>query len=74
MTQKQKPVIIVGGGHTIALVYQRGMSGEVSHNSSGGGSTLGMLSGEPMPVIEALARSNDKYRPLLDALELGTSE
>jgi 3-phosphoglycerate kinase len=50
------------------------MSGEVSHNSTGGGSTLGMLSGEPMPVIEALARSNDKYRPLLGALELGTSE
>jgi len=67
-------VTIVGGGHTSALVNQRGMSGEVSHNSTGGGSTLGMLSGEPMPVIEALARSNDKYRPLLGALELGTSE
>ena len=34
------------------------------------GSVLGMLSGEPMPVIDALARSNDKYRPLLGALEL----
>ena len=63
-------VTIVGGGHTSALVNQRGLSREISHNSTGGGSVLGMLSGEPMPVIDALARSNDKYRPLLGALEL----
>jgi 3-phosphoglycerate kinase len=50
------------------------MAGEVSHNSTGGGSALGMLSGDPMPVIDALARSNDKFRPLLGALGLEPAE
>jgi phosphoglycerate kinase len=67
-------VSIVGGGHTSALVNQRGMAGEVSHNSTGGGSALGMLSGDSMPVIDALARSNDKFRPLLGALGLEPAE
>ena len=67
-------VTIVGGGHTSALVNQRGMAGEVSHNSTGGGSALGMLSGDSMPVIDALARSNDKFRPLLGALGMEAAE
>ena len=67
-------VTIVGGGHTSALVNQRGMAGDVSHNSTGGGSALGMLSGDSMPVIDALARSNDKFRPLLGALGLEPAE
>ena len=67
-------VTIVGGGHTSALVNQRGMVGEVSHNSTGGGSALGMLSGDSMPVIDALSHSNDKFRPLLGALGLKPAE
>ena len=67
-------VTIVGGGHTSALVNQRGMAGEFSHNSTGGGSALGMLSGDPMPVIESLSKSNDKFRPLLEALGLDEEE
>ncbi len=67
-------VTIVGGGHTSALVNQRGLAGEFSHNSTGGGSALGMLSGDPMPVIESLSKSNDKFRPLLQALGLDEEE
>ena len=67
-------VTIVGGGHTSALVNQRGMAGEFSHNSTGGGSALGMLSGDPMPVIDSLSKSNDKFRPLLEALGLDEEE
>ena len=67
-------VTIVGGGHTSALVNQRGMAGEFSHNSTGGGSALGMLSGDSMPVIESLSKSNDKFRPLLGALGLDEEE
>ena len=48
---------IVGGGHTSALVSSRGVSDKISHNSTGGGACLTMLSGARMPVIEALMRS-----------------
>lgn len=48
---------IVGGGHTSALVSSRGVGDKISHNSTGGGACLTMLSGARMPVIEALMRS-----------------
>ena len=48
---------IVGGGHTSALVSSRGVTDKISHNSTGGGACLTMLSGARMPVIEALMRS-----------------
>ena len=48
---------ILGGGHTSALVSSRGVSDKISHNSTGGGACLTMLSGARMPVIEALMRS-----------------
>ena len=50
---------IIGGGHTSALVNSRGVANLVSHNSTGGGSTMSFLSGEPMPVIASL---KDSYR------------
>ena len=48
---------ILGGGHTSALVSSRGVRDKISHNSTGGGACLTMLSGARMPVIEALMRS-----------------
>ena len=48
---------ILGAGHTSALVSSRGVSDKISHNSTGGGACLIMLSGARMPVIEALMRS-----------------
>ena len=61
-------VTIVGGGHTSALFNQRGKADQVSHNSTGGGSVLTMLSGGVMPVFESLEASNNKFRPLLRSL------
>ena len=52
---------IIGGGHTSALVNSRGVSSLVSHNSTGGGSTMSFLSGEPMPVIASLKESFLKF-------------
>ena len=57
---------IIGGGHTGALVEARGASRLVTHNSSGGGATLTMLSGGRMPVIEALVRSSETSESILE--------
>ncbi|MED5306664.1 MAG: phosphoglycerate kinase [Candidatus Thermoplasmatota archaeon] len=56
---------IIGGGHTSALVQARGASEQVTHNSSGGGATLTMLSGGRMPVIEALKHSSEISESML---------
>ena len=61
-------VTIVGGGHTSALFNQWGKADQVSHNSTGGGSVLTMLSGGVMPVFESLEASDNKFRPLLRSL------
>ena len=58
-------ITIIGGGHTSALVEARGASNLVTHNSSGGGATLTMLSGGRMPVIEALERSFETSESIL---------
>lgn len=61
---------IIGGGHTSALVNSRGVSSQVTHNSTGGGSTMSFLSGEPMPVIESLKESSLLYDGKLGDLGL----
>ncbi len=48
---------IIGGGHTSALVEARGVVEKVTHNSTGGGATLTMLSDGEMPVIRSLIES-----------------
>ncbi len=45
---------IVGGGDTAAAAEQFKIANRVKHVSTGGGASLAMLSGEPMPGIEAL--------------------
>ena len=61
MCTETEAMTIIGGGHTSALVNSRGASSLVSHNSTGGGSTMSFLSGEPMPVIASLKESYAKY-------------
>jgi len=70
MCTESSAVTIVGGGHTSSLVSNRGVADSVTHNSTGGGACLTMLSGGLMPVIESLNKSNDKFRSLLPSLEL----
>ena len=67
-------VTIVGGGHTSALFNQRGKGADVHHNSTGGGAVLCMLSGDRMPVFDALESSKEKFAPLLSALGLDPRE
>lgn len=57
MCSEADGITIIGGGHTSALVNQRGASKFMTHTSTGGGSTMSFLSGERMPVIEALKKS-----------------
>lgn len=70
MCTESSAVTIVGGGHTSALVSNRGVVDLVTHNSTGGGACLTMLSGGFMPVIDSLVRSNKKFINILSSLEL----
>jgi len=70
MCTESSAVTIVGGGHTSALVSNRGVVDLVTHNSTGGGACLTMLSGGFMPVLDSLARSNNKFINILSSLEL----
>ena len=61
MCVETNAMTIIGGGHTSALVNSRGASPHVTHNSTGGGSTMSFLSGEPMPVIASLKDSSSHH-------------
>ena len=45
---------VVGGGETAAVVQRAGVSDQISHISTGGGASLAMLEGRPLPGVEAL--------------------
>ncbi len=47
-------ISIVGGGDTVAAVAAAGLSGSMSHVSTGGGASLDLLSGTVLPGIAAL--------------------
>ncbi|MGB8953538.1 MAG: phosphoglycerate kinase [Candidatus Aminicenantales bacterium] len=49
-----KAVSIVGGGDSIAAVYKAGVSGQMTHISTGGGASLEFLANETLPGLEAL--------------------
>jgi phosphoglycerate kinase len=49
---------IVGGGDTAAAIRRLGIEG-FTHVSTGGGAALRMLTGEPLPVVEALEDGAD---------------
>lgn len=52
---------IVGGGETAAAASEFGMDEKMSHVSTGGGALINFLSGQRMPVVEALRTSRKRY-------------
>jgi len=52
---KKGSTCIVGGGDSAAYAAQSGMDVMVSHVSTGGGATLELLEGKPMPGVTALS-------------------
>ncbi len=52
---------VIGGGHTATVVRRLGLERKVDHFSTGGGALINMLSGKPLPVVEALKRSKLKF-------------
>ncbi|CAD5244612.1 phosphoglycerate kinase [Thermococcus camini] len=56
---------IVGGGHSIASIYQHNITG-ISHVSTGGGAMLSFFAGEKLPVLEAFKISYERFKNLLE--------
>lgn len=49
--------VIVGGGDTAAAVHRFGLSDRYGHVSTGGGASVELVSGNPLPALEALEES-----------------
>lgn len=55
---------IAGGGHTISAIETLKIQERIDHISTGGGALISYLSGEPMPVLEALKTSRKHFREM----------
>ena len=60
---ESKAFKVAGGGHTIAALEKYGLKKYFDHVSTGGGSLITFLSGERMPVLEALEESYKEFSP-----------
>jgi phosphoglycerate kinase len=51
---------VVGGGHMGGLASMMGIDDRMKHVSTGGGAMLSLLSGEDLPVIDAIVKAKTK--------------
>jgi 3-phosphoglycerate kinase len=49
-----KPFVLVGGGDTAGYIEQRKLTDAFNHVSTGGGASLELMAGRPLPGVEAL--------------------
>ena len=54
---KSGALSIAGGGHTLSALEKMDLVGRISHASTGGGALISYLSGDKMPVLDALKES-----------------
>jgi phosphoglycerate kinase len=52
---QNKPFSLVGGGDTAGYVESEGLIGDFNHVSTGGGASLDLMAGRPLPGVDVLA-------------------
>ncbi len=50
-------VSVIGGGDSVSAVHAAGVADGISHISTGGGASLSLVAGDPMPGLEVLTRT-----------------
>lgn len=50
-----RPKTVVGGGDTVGYIEERGLVDHFHHVSTGGGASMDLMSGKPLPGVESLA-------------------
>jgi phosphoglycerate kinase len=58
---RSKCFSLAGGGHTLAALDKLGLKDKISYVSTGGGALEKFMLGEPLPVLEALEHSYEKF-------------
>ena len=54
-------ITVIGGGETVMAFNQMNLSSKIEHLSTGGGACISFMSGETMPVLEAMRQSKIRY-------------
>ena len=58
---KTEAFTVIGGGHLAVSADKMGLKDKINHISTAGGACILYLAGEPLPVLEALEQSCEKF-------------